>query len=102
MHVVWVTAGLGCDGDTIAMTAATQPSLEELVTGALPGVPRMVLHDPVLSYENGDEFLAILGRAADGRLTPFIPGHLRRRRAAGRGGCRVNSAVPAHKETSDE
>jgi hydrogenase small subunit len=72
MHVVWVTAGLGCDGDTIAMTAATQPSLEELVAGALPGVPRLVLHNPVLSYENGDEFLAILERAADGRLAPFI------------------------------
>ena len=72
MHVVWVTAGLGCDGDTIAMTAATQPSLEELVAGALPGVPRLLLHNPVLAYENGDEFLAILERAAEGRLGPFI------------------------------
>src|SRR2546423_1679136 len=39
VHVVWVTAGLGCDGDTIAMTAASLPSIEELVAGALPGVP---------------------------------------------------------------
>jgi hypothetical protein len=28
IDVLWITAGLGCDGDTIAMTAATQPSLE--------------------------------------------------------------------------
>jgi hypothetical protein len=26
IHVLWITAGLGCDGDSIAMTAATQPS----------------------------------------------------------------------------
>src|SRR5688572_26320090 len=72
MHVVWVTAGLGCDGDTISMTAATQPSIEDLVAGALPGVPRVLLHNPVLAYENGDEFLAIMRRAAEGNLEPFI------------------------------
>jgi len=35
MTVLWLTAGLGCDGDTIAMTAATQPSIEDLVRGGL-------------------------------------------------------------------
>ena len=34
LDVLWVTAGLGCDGDTIAMTAATQPSIEDVVMGA--------------------------------------------------------------------
>jgi hypothetical protein len=24
IHIVWITAGLGCDGDTVAITAATQ------------------------------------------------------------------------------
>ena len=35
--ILWLTAGLSCAGDTIAMTAATQPSIEDLgaaVTGA--------------------------------------------------------------------
>ena len=32
IHVVWLSAGLSCDGDTIAMTAATQPSLEDLIS----------------------------------------------------------------------
>jgi len=36
-----VTAGLGCDGDTIAITAATQPSIEEIVMGAIPGIPKV-------------------------------------------------------------
>ena len=39
MHILWITAGLGCDGDSIAITAATQPSLEDLVLGAIPGLP---------------------------------------------------------------
>jgi hydrogenase small subunit len=28
IDILWITGGLGCDGDTIAMTAASQPSLE--------------------------------------------------------------------------
>ena len=72
VHVVWITAGLGCDGDTIAMTAASLPSIEELVAGALPGVPRVILHNPVLAYENGAEFLGYWHRAAAGQLDPFL------------------------------
>ena len=49
IDVLWITAGLGCDGDSIAMTAATQPSLEDLVLGAIPGVPQVRLHHPVLA-----------------------------------------------------
>ena len=72
MDVLWITAGLGCDGDTIAMTAATQPSLEDLVLGTIPGVPKMVLHNPCLAYAVGDEFLKPFHRAAAGELDPFI------------------------------
>ena len=72
MHVLWMTAGLGCDGDTISITAATQPSLEDLLLGALPGLPKVHLHNPVLAYENGDEFLARWHAAAAGELGPFI------------------------------
>jgi hydrogenase small subunit len=72
VHVVWITAGLSCDGDTIAMTAASLPSVEELVAGAVPGVPRIVLHNPVLAYETGDAFMQFMRDAADGRLDPFL------------------------------
>ena len=65
-------AANGHRGDTIAMTAASNLSIEDLVVGALPGVPRVVLHNPVLAYENGDEFLAMLRRAAAGEMRPFI------------------------------
>jgi len=72
VHVVWLTAGLGCDGDTIAMTGASLPSIEELVGGSVPGVPRVVLHNPVLAYENGEAFLQSMRDAAEGKLDPFI------------------------------
>ncbi|MEA2626954.1 MAG: hydrogenase small subunit [Candidatus Binatota bacterium] len=72
IDVLWITAGLGCDGDTIAITAATQPSLEDLLDGVLPGVPRVRLHNPVLSPAVGDDFLEPFRRAAEGRLAPFV------------------------------
>ena len=72
MDVLWITAGLGCDGDTIAMTAATHPSIEDLVLGGIPGVPAITLHNPCLAYANGDEFMRIFHRAAAGEVDPFI------------------------------
>jgi hydrogenase small subunit len=72
IDVLWITAGLGCDGDTIAMTAASQPSIEDLVDGAFPGIPKVKLHNPFLTYENGDEFMGNFYAAAEGKLDPFI------------------------------
>jgi len=67
LDILWITAGLGCDGDTIAMTAATQPSLEDLLSGALPWLPKITLHNSFLSFDNGEEFMAHFHAAADGR-----------------------------------
>ncbi len=69
IDVLWINAGLSCDGDTIAMTAATQPSIEDLVRGALPWIPKVNFHNLFLAYENGDDFLRAfpLGRARRAR-----------------------------------
>ena len=72
LEILWVTAGLSCDGDSIAMTAATQPSIEDILLGALPGIPKVTLHHPVFSKDSGDEFMEKFHRAAEGRLGPFI------------------------------
>lgn len=72
IEILWITAGLGCDGDTIALTAATQPSLEDLILGAVPGIPKVKFHNPVLAYEVGEEFLEKFYQAAEGRIQPFI------------------------------
>jgi hydrogenase small subunit len=72
IHVLWITAGLGCDGDSISITAATQPSIEDILLGAIPGLPKVHLHNPVLAYENGDEFMKFWYEAEAGRLDPFV------------------------------
>jgi hydrogenase small subunit len=72
INVLWMTTGLGCDGESIALTAATNPSLEELLRGCFPGMPPMIVHNPVFAYENGDEFMRVWFDAARGALGPFI------------------------------
>jgi hydrogenase small subunit len=72
INVLWLTSGLGCDGDTVAMTAATSPSIEDLVGGVLPGTPRLVIYNPMLAFENGDEFVDCFRLAARGGLDPFV------------------------------
>lgn len=72
VHVLWITAGLSCDGDSVSVTAASQPSLEDIVLGHIPGLPKVHLHHPVLAYEAGEAFLEVFHRAAAGALAPFI------------------------------
>lgn len=72
LDILWITGALGCDGDTISITAAGNPSIEDLVLGAIPGVPRVSFHNPVLAVEVGDLFLRRFERAAAGEAGPFI------------------------------
>ena len=74
VHVLWITAGLGCDGDSVSITAATQPSIEDVLLGAIPGLPKVHLHNPVLAYENGDEFMKFWYQAERGPARPVRPG----------------------------
>ena len=72
IHILWITAGLGCDGDSVSITAAEQPSIEDILLGAIPGLPKVHLHNPVLSYEVGDEFMKYFFDADAGKLGPFV------------------------------
>ena len=72
VNVLWITSGLGCDGDSISMTAARNPSLEDLLRGCLPGMPPVILYNPVFAFETGDDFMRAWFKAAAGRLDPFI------------------------------
>jgi hydrogenase small subunit len=76
IDVLWITAGLGCDGDTIAMTAATQPSIEDIVLGALPWIPKVHFYNPFLASDNGEDFMAHFHRAARGESNPPRDGGL--------------------------
>ena len=70
--MLWLTSGLSCDGESVSLTAATSPSLEELLRGAIPGQPRIVLYNPLLAYDVGDDYLRAWHAAARGELDPFV------------------------------
>ncbi|MGH7687037.1 MAG: hydrogenase expression protein HypE [Candidatus Dormibacteria bacterium] len=72
VHILWITAGLGCDGDSVSITAATQPSIEDVLLGAIPGLPRVHLYNPVLAYQNGDEFMQPFYAAERGEVAPYV------------------------------
>jgi hydrogenase small subunit len=72
LTILWITAGLGCDGESVALTAATQPSIEDIVMGGMPFLPEIKFLNPFYSYENGDEYIAWLERGCRGELDPFI------------------------------
>src|ERR1700760_327431 len=72
VHILWLTAGLGCDGDTVSVTAAEQPSIEDVLLGAIPGLPKVHLHNPVLAMEVGDDFMKYFYQAEQGKLDPFV------------------------------
>jgi hydrogenase small subunit len=77
LHILWMNGGLSCDGESVALTAATQPSIEEMLLGALPGLPAVALHWPFLDFQCGpeggpDSFIEWWHRAERGELEPFI------------------------------
>ncbi|MBA3436753.1 MAG: hypothetical protein H0U14_02005, partial [Thermoleophilaceae bacterium] len=39
VHVFWI-AGMSCDGCSIAATGATNPSVEDLLLGRIPNMPK--------------------------------------------------------------
>jgi hydrogenase nickel incorporation protein HypA/HybF len=48
-HVLWMTVGLSCEGDSVAMTSAT--SLGDIIQGVIPGMPRVVIHNEVIALQ---------------------------------------------------
>src|SRR3954451_16217738 len=77
IHVLWINAGLSCDGDSVALTGATQPSIEENALGALPGLPKVAVHWPLIDVACGpnggaDALLEGFFSAGRGGLEPFV------------------------------
>jgi hydrogenase small subunit len=74
VHILWISEGLSCDGDTISITAATQPSIEDVILGVIPGLPKVHLHNKVLSPANGPgEYMEPYWKASRGELdAPFV------------------------------
>ena len=72
VHAFWF-AGMSCDGCSVSVTGATAPSVESLLLGAHPGVPRLILHHPVLNLEAGPNYLYAHEKAVRGELgAPYV------------------------------
>jgi hydrogenase small subunit len=72
LHILWITAGLSCDGDSVSITAASEPSIEDILLGAVPGLPKVHLHNAVLAYEVGDDFMRSFHQASRDELGDFV------------------------------
>ena len=72
ISILWLNAALSCDGESVALTGATEPSIEELVNGAIPNIPTIKLFHPFLAYETGDDFLKAFHLAAKDEIGDFI------------------------------
>ncbi len=68
VHIIWINDGMSCDGDSISITAATLPSIEDVALGAIPGLPKVHIHNPDLAYEVGYQPMAYLHQAARGQI----------------------------------
>jgi hydrogenase small subunit len=72
VHAFWL-AGMSCDGCSIAATGAQNPSVEQLLKADIPGLPRIVLHHPVLAVTAGEAFISAYRKAAAGTLgAPYV------------------------------
>jgi hydrogenase small subunit len=72
VYVFWL-AGMSCDGCTVSVSGATEPALEDLLTGSIPGVPLVVLHHYVLQLEAGDHYIQTLINVEQGNLDgPYV------------------------------
>jgi hydrogenase small subunit len=72
VYAFWL-AGMSCDGCSISVTGASEPSVEDLLLGNVPGLPRLVLYHPVLSVEAGEDFIRNFELAAEGKLdAPYV------------------------------
>ena len=72
VHVFWLS-GMSCDGCTVSMTGASNPSLEQMVDGTVPEMPVVRLHHPMFEGDSGDAFMEPFRTAAAGKLgAPYI------------------------------
>jgi hydrogenase small subunit len=72
IYLFWIV-GASCDGCTIAVTGATNPGVEDLLGGNVPGLPKVELVHTVTSVESGPEWVHNLFMADGGELdAPFV------------------------------
>ena len=72
VYLIWL-AGASCEGCTVATIGAVRPRVEQLLTGEIPGLPRVELVHACLSVESGEEWIHNLVMAERGELdAPYV------------------------------
>ena len=76
VHLLSINAGLSCDGNSVALTSATQPSIEGSPSGPCLGC-RSRVHWPLIDFDNGpvggaNDFIEWFFKADRGELEPFV------------------------------
>ena len=72
IYLLWMV-GASCDGCTVAVSGGTHPRVEHLLTGIVPGLPRVELVHTVVSMESGPEWVHNLFMAERGELdAPYV------------------------------
>ncbi len=71
VYVTWF-AGMSCDGCSISVLGATNPSLEMLLAGQVPGLPQVILSHCALSIESGEEYVENLRKCERGERWPYV------------------------------
>src|SRR5262249_26845551 len=72
VNIVLITPRLGCGGGLVSITAGNQPPRGDRLLRGGPRLPQGHLHNPVLAYENGGDFLKFYTDAWQGKLDPFV------------------------------
>lgn len=72
IHAFWL-AGMSCDGCSIATLGAQHPSVEQLINGDIPGLPKVILHHSALDVDAGEAFMKPYRLAREGKLgAPYV------------------------------
>jgi hydrogenase small subunit len=73
VNILWISEFMSCDGDSVSLTGAMYPPLEDVINGNIPGLPKVNLYNKVLAVENAEDFLKPFYEAAEGKSEiPFV------------------------------
>mgnify|MGYP002760396327 CR=1 FL=1 len=71
VDIFWLP-GEGCDGCSVATLGATDPGIEDLLTGAVPNLPKLNLHHHELAVKSGEHYTGGMEAAAAGEGNPYV------------------------------
>ncbi|RCW44648.1 NADH ubiquinone oxidoreductase subunit [Halopolyspora algeriensis] len=72
IHILWVSPGASCDGDAESLSHVSPPSVEDVISEANSGLPKIRLHSTMPVHEADGDSTNAFHRAARGELGPFL------------------------------